>query len=67
MSETDVISLMWSKKLMERFRKESEWVKIREKMMPYARGESWRESLNRCVSYLNSEHERKLHPERYYE
>ena len=67
MSETGSIPQMWSKMAVDRLRKEAEWQKIRERMMPYTRGESWRSSLNRFVGRLNSEHERKLHPERYYE
>ncbi len=60
-------TLLWKKRLMERFVQEVEWQKIQKGMMPYARWESWQSSLNRFVGYLNSESEKKLHPERYYE
>ncbi len=69
MSELDpgIMPKIWSRMALDRLKQDAEWAKLRQGMMPYAKGGSWRSSLNRFVSYLNSEHERKLHPERYYE
>lgn len=59
---------MWSKMAMERLRQQGDWLMSMGKFMkPYAKGESWREHLNKFVANLNGEAQRKLHPERFYD